>query len=91
MFPALAVDVEHQLQRYREYAERLRPLVVDTISLVSGALADGKRVLVEGANAVMLDIDFGEGRSRGWPRFGWALAALWPGFGVGCTNWLSLF
>ncbi|KAF0288262.1 Adenylosuccinate synthetase [Amphibalanus amphitrite] len=59
MFPALAVDVDGELERYRQYAERLRPLVVDSISLVSGALAQGKRVLVEGANAVMLDIDFG--------------------------------
>ena len=61
MFPALSVDVEAELARYRQYADRLRPLVVDSISLVSGALTAGKRVLVEGANAVMLDIDFGEG------------------------------
>ena len=60
MFPALSVDVEAELERYRGFAERLRPLVVDSIALVNEALAAGKRVLVEGANAVMLDIDFGE-------------------------------
>ncbi|XP_037078199.1 adenylosuccinate synthetase-like, partial [Pollicipes pollicipes] len=59
MFPALEVDVEAELARYAEFAARLRPLVVDSVSYVSGALAEGKRVLVEGANAVMLDIDFG--------------------------------
>lgn len=42
------------------YAERLRPLVTDTISYLHGALKDGRSVLVEGANAAMLDIDFGK-------------------------------
>lgn len=45
--------------RYREYAERLRPLVKDTISYLHTALKEGRSVLVEGANAAMLDIDFG--------------------------------
>lgn len=46
--------------RYKLYAERLRPLVTDTISYLHGALKDGRSVLVEGANAAMLDIDFGK-------------------------------
>lgn len=45
---------------YREYAERVRPLVKDTIFYLSAALKKGRSVLVEGANAAMLDIDFGE-------------------------------
>lgn len=45
--------------RYRGYAEKLRPLVKDTISYLHNALKDGRTVLVEGANAAMLDIDFG--------------------------------
>jgi adenylosuccinate synthase len=41
-------------------AERIRPLVTDTISFMHKTLADNtKHVLVEGANATMLDIDFG--------------------------------
>jgi len=59
MFPALAVDVEAELERYHGYADQIRPMVVDTLGCVSRALSAGKRVLVEGANAVMLDIDFG--------------------------------
>lgn len=45
--------------RYKLYAERLRPLVKDTISYLHTALKDGRSILVEGANAAMLDIDFG--------------------------------
>jgi adenylosuccinate synthase len=52
-------NVEDELARYRVYAEKLRPLVIDTVPFVNAAIADGKRVLVEGANAAMLDIDFG--------------------------------
>jgi adenylosuccinate synthase len=40
-------------------AERLRPFVIDSIVYVHEALARGKRILVEGANALMLDIDYG--------------------------------
>ncbi|XP_055587100.1 adenylosuccinate synthetase [Uranotaenia lowii] len=53
------VDVEAELKRYGEYAERLRPLVHDTISFLHTSLKEGRSVLVEGANAAMLDIDFG--------------------------------
>ncbi len=35
------------------------PMIVDSVYEINKALADGKKVLVEGANAPMLDIDFG--------------------------------
>ncbi|KMQ89186.1 adenylosuccinate synthetase-like protein [Lasius niger] len=59
MFPALHVDVKAELERYKEYAERIRPYVKETVQYLHQALKDGKKVLVEGANAAMLDIDFG--------------------------------
>ncbi|CAG9789447.1 unnamed protein product [Diatraea saccharalis] len=59
MFPSLEVDVESELTRYKEYAARIRPLVRDTVSYLYKEIQSGKRVLVEGANAAMLDIDFG--------------------------------
>ncbi|EAU88944.1 adenylosuccinate synthase [Coprinopsis cinerea okayama7 len=52
-------DTEGEIERYRKLAERLRPYVVDSVAFIHKALASGKRVLVEGANALMLDIDFG--------------------------------
>lgn len=60
MFPSLEVDVESELSRYREYADKIRPMVRDTVSFLHKEIQSGRRVLVEGANAAMLDIDFGE-------------------------------
>jgi adenylosuccinate synthase len=52
-------DVEAELKRYLSLAERLIPMVKDTVPLLFDAVNSGKQVLVEGANALMLDIDFG--------------------------------
>lgn len=52
-------DTEGEIARYKAFAERLRPYVVDGVSFIHAALAANRRVLVEGANALMLDIDFG--------------------------------
>ncbi|KAG8239932.1 hypothetical protein J437_LFUL019525 [Ladona fulva] len=60
MFPMLNVDVQAELTRYKVYAEKIRPLVTDTVSFLHHALRSGKQILVEGANAAMLDIDFGK-------------------------------
>jgi adenylosuccinate synthase len=40
-------------------AARLRPLVADSSALIEGALVAGKRVLLEGAQGTLLDIDHG--------------------------------
>lgn len=59
-FPDLSVDIDAELNRYKEYAEVIRPLVVETVSFLHSALSEQKKVLIEGANAAMLDIDFGK-------------------------------
>lgn len=42
------------------FAERLRPLVTDGVYFMHKALSGpSKKILVEGANAALLDIDFG--------------------------------
>lgn len=52
-------DTEGEIKRYKGLAQRLRPYVVDSVVYMHKAIAAGKRVLVEGANALMLDLDFG--------------------------------
>lgn len=52
-------DVEEELKRYRAYVEEIRPCVKDTVPFIYNCLKSGKKILVEGANAAMLDIDFG--------------------------------
>jgi adenylosuccinate synthase len=44
---------------YEEYARRLRPYVADTSLLVDRALREGRRVLFEGAQGTLLDLDHG--------------------------------
>ena len=53
------VDLKETLENYKKYAEILRPYIVDTITLLHNALDEGKKVLCEGAQASLLDIDFG--------------------------------
>jgi adenylosuccinate synthase len=58
-YGAFEYDTEGEIARYAELAARLRPHVVDAVAYVHDALAARKRVLVEGANALMLDLDYG--------------------------------
>ena len=53
----LAFDPIHD--GYVRYRERLRPYVTDTGVELRRALAAGKRILLEGAQGVMLDVDHG--------------------------------
>ena len=55
----LEIDVEAQLEYYKSIAQRVSEMTIDTIDYTNKQFADGKRILVEGANATMLDIDFG--------------------------------
>jgi adenylosuccinate synthase len=47
------------VDEYVEIAERLRPHVADTFSLIHSALRDGKEVMFEGAQGTLLDLDHG--------------------------------
>jgi adenylosuccinate synthase len=53
------IDTESIRKAYTAFAERLRPLVVDSASLMNRLLREGKSVLFEGAQATLLDIDHG--------------------------------
>jgi len=52
-------DIEAILKEYQDYAEQLRPYVTDTIYLVNQLIREGEKVLFEGAQGTMLDIDHG--------------------------------
>ncbi len=47
------------LKEYKGYADRLRPYVCDTIALLNEEIKAGRKILFEGAQATMLDIDYG--------------------------------
>jgi adenylosuccinate synthase len=52
-------DLEDVAGRYEDHAQRLRPFVADTSLLVDQALREGRRVLLEGAQGTLLDLDHG--------------------------------
>ena len=52
-------DIDAIAQQYQGYADRLRPFVCDTSAYLQQAIGEGKRVLFEGAQGTMLDIDHG--------------------------------
>ncbi|MBB3110892.1 adenylosuccinate synthase [Paenibacillus phyllosphaerae] len=53
------LDVESILKEFLGYAEVLRPYVTDTSVVLNDAIDGGQKVLFEGAQGVMLDIDQG--------------------------------
>jgi len=52
-------DIEATIVEYQGYAERLRPFACDTTYLLNQAVRDGRKMLFEGAQGTMLDIDHG--------------------------------
>jgi adenylosuccinate synthase len=56
---AAAVDAEKMLADIAPCCERLRPLVSDTVEWLHERSAAGDRILFEGAQGALLDIDFG--------------------------------
>lgn len=64
IFPSLEQEytedkIEKEIERYRQLREKLIPLACDVIPFMDEQLSSGKRILIEGANALFLDIDFG--------------------------------
>jgi adenylosuccinate synthase len=59
IYGSKGLDVESILKEYLEYAEVLRPYVTDTSVVLNDSIDLGRRVLFEGAQGVMLDIDQG--------------------------------
>jgi adenylosuccinate synthase len=46
-------------EQYRDYGRRIEPFVADTSELLIEAFHAGKRIVFEGAHAVLLDVDHG--------------------------------
>jgi adenylosuccinate synthase len=53
------MDFEKIYEEYMNYAEILKPYIADTTSLLYDLIKKGKKVLFEGAQGTLLDIDLG--------------------------------
>uniref|UniRef100_A0AAV2JNT3 Adenylosuccinate synthetase n=1 Tax=Knipowitschia caucasica TaxID=637954 RepID=A0AAV2JNT3_KNICA len=59
MYPTLEIDIEGELTKLKGCMERIKPMVRDGVHFMYEALhGSPKKILVEGANAALLDIDF---------------------------------
>lgn len=52
-------DANAVIEEYNEYLEKLKPYFADTTVIVYNAIEEGKKVLFEGAQGSLLDIDLG--------------------------------
>jgi len=53
------LDADTVYEEYSQYAQELRPYVIDTTSYLHRAVDEGKRILFEGAQGSLLDLDHG--------------------------------
>jgi len=59
LYDAAPLSLDEVYQKYCQYAEQLAPFVRETDVILREALRTGKKVLLEGAQGSMLDLDFG--------------------------------
>ncbi len=59
LYNADPLDWQPMFEQYRSCGEQLRPFITDTTKLLHDAWHAKKRILFEGANAVLLDLDHG--------------------------------
>ena len=52
-------DIQGEIDKYDVWAEKVQGMIVDGVAMVNDAYDKGRRILAEGANAAMLDVDFG--------------------------------
>lgn len=59
MYGDFEYDSETELAELKKLTEKIKPMIVDGAYYLHKAIKDGKKVLVEGANGVLLDVDHG--------------------------------
>lgn len=53
------LNADEIINEYKEYAKYLAPYVVDSVDMIHNMLDENKKIVCEGAQATLLDIDFG--------------------------------
>jgi len=60
MYGEFELDVEAEIERYRKIAAVVNQgMIIDSVTYMNNAFRAGKKILIESANAIMLDVDFG--------------------------------
>lgn len=59
LFNADPLSYKGIYDQYSDFAEKIRPYVCDTVEYINSCAAEKKRLLFEGAQGALLDVDFG--------------------------------
>ena len=59
LYDAPPLDWKEVFENYRDFGRRMEPFIDDVGHLLINAWKDGKRIVFEGAHAVLLDVDHG--------------------------------
>lgn len=63
MFKKMYGDFDHdadgELEELKKITERVKPMMMESTHYLNSALKEGKKILIEGANGALLDIDHG--------------------------------
>ncbi|MDI6815957.1 MAG: adenylosuccinate synthase [Actinomycetota bacterium] len=59
IYDAEPLDVDEIVDEYKGYAEQLNGIIGDASRVINDSLDEGKNVLLEGAQGMMLDLDYG--------------------------------
>ena len=59
LFDSRPLSYQEIESQYLDFAEKIKPYVCDTAELVNNVANSGKRILFEGAQGSLLDVDFG--------------------------------
>lgn len=57
-FDVPPLNTERELERLDELRKKVLPFITDTYQVLQKAISDKKKILMEGAQAIMLDVDF---------------------------------
>ncbi len=58
-YPEIKISMEEVIEGLKPYSERIKPFVRDTISEMHSFWRQGKNILIEGAQGLLLSIEFG--------------------------------
>lgn len=59
MYGAFEYDEAKELSELEEVSEKIKPWIIDSAYFLNQALKENKKILIEGANGTLLDIDHG--------------------------------
>jgi len=58
-YPSIKVDLGEEMAKLAAITAKIRHCIVDSVSYIHESIARGDSILAEGANAALLDLDFG--------------------------------